>query len=87
MPRGTCENCGQHDAFVYAIPLAFGRNRCLCAVPQPSTRERRELCSATPPGLVVCGNAHSAVSTARASSFGVRPSTSGARMQWSPAGV
>ena len=31
MPRGTCENCGQHDAFVYAIPLAFGRNLLVCA--------------------------------------------------------
>jgi hypothetical protein len=26
MPRGTCENCGRHDVFVYATPLAFGRN-------------------------------------------------------------
>jgi hypothetical protein len=31
MPRGTCENCGQHDAFLYATPLAFGRNIFVCA--------------------------------------------------------
>ena len=31
MPRGACENCGRHDAFVYAIPLAFGRNLLVCA--------------------------------------------------------
>ena len=30
MPRGTCENCGQHDALVYAVPLAFGRNAFIC---------------------------------------------------------
>jgi hypothetical protein len=31
MPRGTCENCGQHDAFVYSVPLALGRNLFVCA--------------------------------------------------------
>ena len=31
MPRGTCENCGQHDAFLYATPLAFGRTTFICA--------------------------------------------------------
>lgn len=31
MPRGACENCGQHDAFVYAVPLGFGRNLFVCA--------------------------------------------------------
>ncbi len=30
MPRGTCENCEEHDAFVYASPLAFGRNVFVC---------------------------------------------------------
>jgi hypothetical protein len=30
MPRGTCENCGQHDAFVYASPLALGRSVFVC---------------------------------------------------------
>jgi hypothetical protein len=31
MPRGTCDNCGQHDVFVHATPLALGRNVFLCA--------------------------------------------------------
>jgi hypothetical protein len=31
MPRGTCENCGRHDAFVYPVPLTFGRNLFVCA--------------------------------------------------------
>ena len=44
MPRGTCENCGQHDAFVYPTPLAFGRNvfdcaRCLNLPPQQDEDE------------------------------------------------
>ena len=30
MPRGTCENCAQHDVFVHANPVAFGRNRFVC---------------------------------------------------------
>jgi hypothetical protein len=30
MPRGTCENCDEHDAFVYSSPLAFGRNVFVC---------------------------------------------------------
>jgi hypothetical protein len=32
MPRGTCENCGRHDVFVYATPLAFGKNVFVCAL-------------------------------------------------------
>jgi hypothetical protein len=31
MPRGNCENCGRHDMFVYATPLAFGTNAFVCA--------------------------------------------------------
>ncbi len=31
MPRGTCENCGQHDVFVYAVPIACGWNAFICA--------------------------------------------------------
>ena len=31
MPRGTCENCGQHDVFVYAVPIACGWNAFVCA--------------------------------------------------------
>ena len=30
MPRGTCENCGRHNVFVYAVPLAAGRNVFVC---------------------------------------------------------
>jgi len=30
MPRGTCENCGRHDVFVYAVPLACGLNAFVC---------------------------------------------------------
>jgi hypothetical protein len=30
MPRGTCENCGQHDVFVHASPVALGTNVFVC---------------------------------------------------------
>ncbi len=30
MPRGTCEKCGQHDAFLYAVPLTLGMSFFLC---------------------------------------------------------
>jgi hypothetical protein len=30
MPRAACEVCGQPDAFVYAVPLAFGRTILVC---------------------------------------------------------
>ena len=31
MPRGTCENCGQQDAFVYASPIGFCKTVFICA--------------------------------------------------------
>ena len=31
MPRGTCDNCRQHDVFVYPVALAFGRYAFICA--------------------------------------------------------
>jgi hypothetical protein len=30
MPRAACEVCGQPDAFVYAVPMAFGRTILVC---------------------------------------------------------
>ncbi len=44
MPRGACENCGRHDAFVYAIPLAFGRNLLVCTrcLNLPRARENED---------------------------------------------
>ena len=31
MPRGTCDTCGRHDAFLYAVPLTIGKNLFVCA--------------------------------------------------------
>ncbi len=43
MPRGVCENCRQHDVFVYSVPLAFGRTVFVCArclnLPQASPED------------------------------------------------
>ena len=63
MPRGTCENCEEHDAFVYASPLAFGRNVFACvqclALPRECDDDEDDENADCP-----CGNPHSA-NTAR----------------------
>jgi hypothetical protein len=66
MPRGTCENCEQHDAFVYATPFAVGRNvfvcaRCLTLPRECDDDEHDEIANSN---SCRCGNPHSA-STAR----------------------
>ena len=32
MPRGTCEYCDEHDAFVHAAPAAFGKKAFVCTL-------------------------------------------------------
>jgi len=44
MPRGTCENCGRHDSFLYPVPLAACRSVFVCprCLNLPQAREEND---------------------------------------------